>query len=104
MDTELHIKGSRGHCGVWTMASYIAGCLLPPQVTVLGKITNVRETNQALTLTITDGTGSIEVDHYPAEDPDLVRCSASRARWLQLQKQWQLQRSSATAGWRHYGA
>jgi hypothetical protein len=34
------------------------------QVTVIGKIVNVRDANMTLTLTITDGTGTVDVDHF----------------------------------------
>jgi hypothetical protein len=31
---------------------------------VIGKIVNVRDANMTLTLTITDGTGMLDVDHF----------------------------------------
>jgi hypothetical protein len=48
------------------------------QVTVIGKIVNVRDANMTLTLTITDGTGTVDVDHFlnDSDGGQVVRGSA----------------------------
>ncbi len=50
------------------------------QVTVLGRIVGVRDGNMSITLTITDSTGQMELDHWLSEDTDAVRLWGACAR------------------------
>ncbi|KAF8072483.1 RPA2A [Scenedesmus sp. PABB004] len=49
-------------------------------VTVLGKIVGVKDSNMNLTLTISDGTGTMELDHWISDDSD-VTAANKKAEW-----------------------
>lgn len=44
------------------------------QVTIVGRITNVMESNMNLDITVHDGTGQLRMTHYVNDDSEQVRC------------------------------
>jgi hypothetical protein len=64
-----------------TLVSHACVSRCAAQVTVIGKIVNVRDAAMTLTLTITDGTGTVDVDHFlnDSDGGQVVRGSAPGA-------------------------